>query len=91
MEIHLVSVRSRQTTSGAWRRQCWLPSAASLDRLPVTYSVRVETATGNSIQHNRTAAASDGYVPEDALEDGAEDPAVRHGLAGGPLAILDRD
>jgi len=90
MQIHLVS----SLTPDDERRLAPAMLAAIgrvLDRLPVAYSVRVETATGNSIQQNRTAAASDGYVPEDALEDGAEDPAVRHALAGGPLAILDRD
>jgi len=54
MEIHLVS----SLTPDDENRLAPAVLAAIgrvLDRLPVTYSVRVETVTGNAIHHSHTA------------------------------------
>ena len=55
MEIHLVS----SLTPDDENRLAPAVLAAIgrvLDRLPVTYSVRVETVTGNAIHHSHTSA-----------------------------------
>jgi len=88
MEIHLIS----SLTPDDERRLAPAMLAAIgrvLDRLPVTYSVRLETATGNAIQHNRTVPPATGYIPEDGFDDGVREPAVVH--ASPARSILDRD
>ena len=54
MEIHLVSSLTSDDES---RLAPSVMAAISrvLDRLPVSYSVRIETAAGNAIQHHHTA------------------------------------
>jgi hypothetical protein len=54
MEIHLIS---SLTPDDENRLAPAILSAIGrvLDRLPVTYSVRVETVTGNAIHHSHTA------------------------------------
>lgn len=66
MEIHLVS----SLTSDDESRLAPAVMAAIgrvLDRLPVSYSVRIETTAGNSIQHHHTATGLPGG-------DGTRDP-----------------
>ncbi len=54
MEIHLVSSLTSDDES---RLAPAVLTAIGrvLDRLPVSYSVRIETAAGNAIQHHHTA------------------------------------
>lgn len=56
MEIHLVS---SLTPEDECRLAPQVLSAIEriLDRLPITYCVRVETTAGNEIQHSHTAPA----------------------------------
>jgi hypothetical protein len=58
MEIHLVSSLTPDDESRL------APSVLKaigdvLERLPVSYSVRIETSIGNAIHHNHTAALDD--------------------------------
>lgn len=67
MEIHLVSSLTPDDESRL------APSMLAaigriLDRLPVSYSVRIETSGGNAIHHNHTA-------PVPAFADGSDDAA----------------
>jgi hypothetical protein len=68
MEIHLVS----SLTSDDESRLAPSMLAAIgrvLERLPVSYSLRIETAGGNAIQHHHTAPLS---LPAGALESVSE-------------------
>ena len=90
MEIHLVS----SLTPDDERRLAPAMLAAIgrvLDRLPVTYSVRVETAIGNAIQQNRAAPPLPVDAPDTLIEDSAFDPIDRLPAPGGRRIILDRD
>lgn len=55
MEIHLVS---SMTSDDESRLAPAMLTAIGriLDRLPVSYSVRIETAAGNELQHHHTAS-----------------------------------
>lgn len=55
MEIHLVS---SMTSDDESRLAPAMLTAIGriLDRLPISYSVRIETAAGNEIQHHHTAS-----------------------------------
>lgn len=68
MEIHLISSLTPDDESRL------APSMLAaigriLDRLPVSYSVRIETSAGNAIHHNHTA-------PTAALPDAASEAEV---------------
>ncbi len=59
MEIHLVSsLTSDDETRLAPKVLAAIGSV--LEGLPVSYSVRIETAEGNAIHHNHTAQEGDG-------------------------------
>jgi hypothetical protein len=55
MEIHLVSSLTPDDESRLAPRVL-AAIGEVLEKLPVSYSVRIETAVGNSIHHNHTAA-----------------------------------
>jgi hypothetical protein len=58
MEIHLVSSLTPDDESRLAPRVL-AAIGEVLGRLPVSYSVRIETAIGNAIHHNHTAPPSD--------------------------------
>jgi hypothetical protein len=58
MEIHLVSSLTPDDENRLAPRVLKAIGEV-LERLPVSYSVRIETALGNAIHHNHTAAAHD--------------------------------
>ncbi len=68
MEIHLVSSLTPDDESRL------APSMLAaigriLDRLPVTYSVRIETSAGNAIHHNHTAPPAFAEPPDESSSD----------------------
>jgi hypothetical protein len=68
MEIHLVS---SLTPDDECRLAPQVLSAIEriLDRLPVTYCVRIETSAGNEIHHSHTAPARRGQQgPSDSID-----------------------
>jgi hypothetical protein len=69
MEIHLVS---SMTSDDECRLAPAMLTAIGriLDRLPISYSVRIQTAAGNAIQHHHTATVPD---PEERLATGTAD------------------
>ena len=58
MEIHLVSSLTPDDESRLAPRVL-AAIAGVLEGLPVSYSVRIETAVGNAIHHNHTAQEDD--------------------------------
>ncbi len=62
MEIHLVSSLTPDDESRLAPRML-AAIGGILETLPVSYSVRIETAQGNSIYHSRTAASQDTQRP----------------------------
>ncbi len=58
MEIHLVSSLTPDDESRLAPRVL-AAIAGVLEGLPVSYSVRIETAVGNAIHHNHTAREDD--------------------------------
>jgi hypothetical protein len=58
MEIHLVSSLTPDDESRLAPRVL-AAIGGVLESLPVSYSVRIETATGHAIYHNHTAAQED--------------------------------
>jgi hypothetical protein len=70
MEIHLVSSLTPDDES---RLAPAVLTAIGriLDRLPVTYSVRIETAGGNAIHHHHTAEPQ---VFAEYMPEGSDDP-----------------
>ncbi len=63
MEIHLVSSLTPDDESRLAPRVL-AAIGEVLERLPVSYSVRIETAIGNAIHHNHTATAT----PDDGAD-----------------------
>lgn len=73
MEIHLVSSLTPDD-EGRLAPKVLAAIGAVLDGLPVSYSVRIETAVGNAIHHTRTPPQNGGPVH---LADSPEAPAAR--------------
>ncbi len=65
MEIHLVSSLTSDD-EGRLAPSVLTAIGRVLDSLPVSYSLRIETAAGNAIQHHHTA---NGVKPAEAAHD----------------------
>ena len=75
MEIHLVSSLTPDDESRLAPKML-AAIGAVLDGLPVSYSVRIETAIGNAIHRNRTAPENGKAAHSTALPDALQ-PAAR--------------
>ena len=62
MEIHLVSSMTPDDESRLAPRVL-AAIGAVLERLPVSYSLRIETGLGNAIHHNHTAGIREAAGP----------------------------
>ena len=74
MEIHLVSSMTPDDESRLAPRVL-AAIGAVLERLPVSYSLRIETALGSAIHHNHTAPQNGTAAHPDVLPDALESPA----------------
>jgi hypothetical protein len=66
MEIHLVSSLTPDDENRLAPRVL-AAIGEVLERLPVSYSVRIETAVGAAIHHNHTAAGEDSARTEPSM------------------------
>jgi len=74
MEIHLVSTMTPDDESRLAPRVL-AAIGELLERLPVSYSLRIETTLGNAIHHHHTALHNGTAAHPDVLPDALESPA----------------